>query len=199
MSPRKGNRSASGDLFKIAHPGRDLHRIAVGRHRKSTSLPPSSRDPATARGAAVLPSRDEAHLPHRPPPTRFGAKRPPGPQYSSGGPGTGYVNTGAMHRQRCSPCRQLRKFVCIELNQMSEIARSKAAARPESSSRSAAKRRWSSGALGPMIRDCGGRQRVPTGFLGGGRPAAVFKIYGDGVQPGAVARLSSLVRSLPIA
>jgi hypothetical protein len=187
------NKSAGGDLFKIAHPGR-ISTASADRHRKSTTHP-SSRDLAAARGAAVPP------IPRRgppSPPTRFSAKRPPGPQYSSGGPGTGYVNTGAIHRLRCSPCRHLRKFVCIELNKMSEIAGSKAAARPESSSRSAAKRWWRR-ASWPDDSRLRGPATCPNRFSSGGRPAAEFKIYGDGVQPGAVARRSSLVRSLSIA
>jgi hypothetical protein len=47
---------------------------------------------------------------------RFGAKRPPGPQYSSGGPGTGTSTRGVMHRPCCSICGHFRKFVCIKLN-----------------------------------------------------------------------------------
>jgi hypothetical protein len=165
---------------------------SADRHRKSASLPPSSRDLATARGVAVLPSRDEAHLPHR------RAAAPSDPRDRSMAPGglaPDTVNTGAIHRQRWSTCGHLRKFVCIELNDVGN--RQKQGCRTV-------------GELGPIRGENDGGRRaswpddsrlrgpatVPTGSLGGGRPASGFKIYRDGVQPGAWPRYRLLcVRS----
>ena len=57
-----------------------------------------------------------------PTPSLVGAKRPPGLQYGSGGPGAGFTSsTRGQARGRCiaqcgSTCAQFRKFVCIKLN-----------------------------------------------------------------------------------
>jgi hypothetical protein len=62
-----------------------------------------------------------------------GAKRPPGLQYGSGGPGTDSRQArGRCIAQRDSTCAQFRKFVCIKLNSVgnpaSQAARGKTSA-----------------------------------------------------------------------
>jgi len=96
--------------IEAGQPGRQ----SGGRTSLSHVCPPSGTEPPA-------------------PSSLVGAKRPPGLQYGSGGPGTDLRQVrGRCIARRGSTCAQFRKFVCIKLNSAgnpgSQVAREKTSA-----------------------------------------------------------------------